>query len=230
MTKQIITGLIVLFSSIHLSAQTNDYPTIFRSQFNQADAKNDFTFTDENAWRINAQTGTLELFGESQYQPRVRSPRNIALYTKEKVGSFVLLADVRQTGREYGHRDMCFFFGAKDASNFYYVHVATKADQNAHNIFLVNDEARRNIADTTTEGVDWGSDWHRIKIIRNIETGTIEVYFDDMQQAIMTAKDQHFDYGYVGFGSFDDTGMIDNVVLQGEVMPTHLEQGFFPKN
>ncbi|MEM1324466.1 MAG: hypothetical protein AAGI23_00850 [Bacteroidota bacterium] len=230
MQNQIFLLLLLSLGTSSLFAQSYDYPVLYRSQFNSATAKNDFTFTDPSAWRINTQAGTLELFGKSQYQPRVRSPRNIALYTKEKVGSFVLMADVKQTGREYGHRDMCFFFGAKDASNFYYIHVATKADQNAHNIFLVNDEARRNIADTTTEGVDWGSDWHRIKIIRDIDAGTIEVYFDDMQQAIMTAQDKHFDYGYVGFGSFDDTGMVDNVVLQGKVMPTYLEQGFFPKN
>ena len=133
--------------------------------------------------------------------------------------------DLKQTGREYGHRDMCLFFGMKDPSNFYYVHLASKADNHAHSIFLVNDEPRKSIASERTEGIEWGTDWHHIKIIRTIEDGKIEVYFDDMKQPIMQAKDQHFDFGHIGFGSFDDTGMIDNIRLYGNILSDKI--GFF---
>jgi hypothetical protein len=47
--------------------------------------------------------------------------------------------------------------------------------------------------------------------VRNAERGEIAVFFDDMEQPIMTAKDKRFPRGCIGFGSFDDTGMIDNV-------------------
>jgi hypothetical protein len=37
-----------------------------------------------------------------------------------------------------------------------------------------------------------------------------------MDTPIMTATDKTFLHGKVGFGSFDDTGNVDNVVLWGK--------------
>ena len=49
-----------------------------------------------------------------------------------------------------------------------------------------------------------------------MENGTIKLFFDDMSQPIMETTDTHFVDGYIGFGSFDDNGMIDNIKLWGE--------------
>lgn len=201
------------------SAIPDDYKVLYEQNFEQKNALQDFIMTDDKAWKVATQDGNqaLNLHGASQYEPRVRSPRNIAMLKEKAFGSFVLEADVKQTGKEYGHRDMCFFFNIKDPGNFYYVHLATKPDPHAHNIFLVNDEPRVAIAKKVSEGVDWGStdQWHKVRIVRNIEDGTIRVYFDNMDQPIMEASDTHFVDGYIGFGSFDDTGMIDNIKVWG---------------
>ncbi len=84
-----------------------------------------------------------------------------------------------------------------DPSNFYYSHMATSADQKIHNIFLVNDAPRTNIAARTTEGVDWGTtkQWHKIRLERNIESGSIRVFITDMTTPAMEAEDIHFDLG-----------------------------------
>jgi len=215
-----------LFISTH-SLCSQDYPLLYQNDFEKGQGILDFEFTDSSAWRLSSSLGNncLELFGKSNYAASVRSPFNIAVLKSPSVGSFILEVDLKQTGREYGHRDMCLFFGLKDPTNFYYVHLASVADENAHNIFIVNDEPRRNIADKTTEGVAWGNDWKSVKIERDIKEGTIKVYFDDMSQPIMEATDTHFDAGYIGFGSFDDTGMVDNIKLWGE--PTKLKAGIF---
>lgn len=194
------------------------YKLLYSEDFEDNQLLTDFTMTDANAWRISQNDGNyaLELYQQSDYQPRVRTPRNIAFNNKEQFGSFVLEVDLLQTGREYGHRDMCIFYGIKDPSNFYYTHFATATDPHAHNIFLVNDEDRIKISSKTSEGIDWGeNEWHTIRIERNIEEGTIKVYFDDLENPIMEATDKHFDYGYIGFGSFDDTGMVDNIKVWG---------------
>lgn len=211
--------LLVLCLFISLSLHAQDYPLLYENDFEHGMSVQDFEFTDPSAWRLKDTLGnqSLELFGKSQYVPRVRSPWNIAMLNKVKVRNFVLEVNLRQTGREYGHRDMCLFFGMKDPSNFYYVHMASIADPNAHNIFLVNDEPRTNIAKKTTDGIKWGQDWNTVRIERNVDEGTIKVYFNDMNEPIMEAEDTHFDVGYVGFGSFDDTGMVDNIKLWGEV-------------
>ncbi|MDH5609890.1 MAG: hypothetical protein OEY56_10450 [Cyclobacteriaceae bacterium] len=189
-----------------------------------------FTYTDASAWKFSnvGNSTVLELSGTSSYEPRVRSPLNIAMLNGVKYASFVLEADLRQTGKEYGHRDMCLFFGIKDASNFYYVHLASQADANAHNIFLVNDEPRRPIATRTTQGIRWGDGWNKIRLVRDVVTGSIQIYFNDMETPIMEAVDMHFDGGYLGFGSFDDTGMIDNIRIYGT--PLSEQTAFFGQN
>lgn len=190
------------------------YRLVYSQDFTEADALKDLEFSDPGAWRLGKQDGrgALELFQQSKYQGRVRSPFNIALIRDLELGDFVLEADLIQTGREYGHRDMCVFFAAKDPANFYYVHIATAADPHAHNIFLVNDEPRVAIASKTTEGVNWGLGvWHKVRLERTLKDGAIRVFFDDMSEPIMVAEDRHFDYGRVGFGSFDDTGMATNI-------------------
>lgn len=217
--RVIVITILFAFLNIFLSAQS--YPLIYENDFEKVTDLSAFDFTDANAWKLSDTLGnkSLELYGKSYYEPSVRSPLNIALIRGLNVGSFILEVDLKQTGREYGHRDMCLFFNVKDPSNFYYVHLASVADPNAHNIFLVNDEPRRNIATKTTEGISWGERWNKVKIIRNTETGTIKVFFNDMETPIMEAEDHHFKEGSIGFGSFDDTGMIDNIKIWGETLP-----------
>ncbi|MGB3778123.1 MAG: hypothetical protein WA960_07165 [Tunicatimonas sp.] len=216
--------------TINRSLVPDYYQLLFKEDFEDKNALKHFEMTDPSAWKITRQDDNrmLDLFGASEYEPRVRSPRNIAMITDQQFGSFVLEADVLQTGREYGHRDMCLFFGMKDPSNFYYTHLATAPDPHAHNIFLVNDEPRVAIAEKVSDGVEWGDkQWHKVKIERSLEDGSIKIYFDDMDNPIMQATDTHFDHGYIGFGSFDDTGRVDNIKIWGPKQ--HDQSGFFAR-
>lgn len=205
------------------------YKLIYDQRFADAGSMKDFRFTDPAAWRLakSNDTAALELVRQSKYAPIVRSPVNIALLADKIVGDFILEADLIQTGREYGHRDMCLFFGFQSPTNFYYAHIATAADKNAHNIFLVNNAPRTNIAKETTKGVNWGLGvWHKVRLERNLTAGTIKVYFDNLVEPIMTAEDKTLGAGQIGFGSFDDTGMIDNIRLWSPNAETRAT-GFF---
>ncbi len=197
------------------SMATAEYPLLYEQDFEGSTALRDFEMSDPQAWSVR--NGNLELFGESNYEARVRSPYNIALIKSLLIGDFILEVDLAQTGREYGHRDLCLFFSVKDPTNYYYVHIASVADDHANNIFLVNDEPRVKIASKTTDGTDWGEtgSWHKARIERNLEQGTIRVFFDNMEEPIMEATDLHFDFGRIGFGSFDDTGRFDNIRVWG---------------
>jgi hypothetical protein len=48
-----------------------------------------------------------------------------------------------------------------------------------------------------------------------VESGNIEVFFDDMTKPSMTAEDKTSQWGRIGVGSFDDIGNVDRVVLWG---------------
>ena len=43
----------------------------------------------------------------------------------------------------------------------------------------------------------------------------IEVYWNDLTTPVQTARDLTFPSGRIGVGSFDDTGLWDDIVLKG---------------
>ncbi len=193
------------------------YPALFTSDF--SGGLGAWVMTDPAAWKIEDESGDAKfsLFGKSDYEAPVRSPHNMARIKDLVVTDFELEVDAKQTGKEYGHRDLCFFFGYQDPSHFYYVHLATVADPHANSIFLVNGTPRVSIAQKRTNGTDWKTGYHRIRIERNTESGTITVYFNDMKTPVMETVDKTFLYGEVGLGSFDDTGNFDNLIVRGTV-------------
>ncbi len=194
----------------------NGLPLVFEEDFEAGDGR--WRKTDPEAWEIINEDGdhALALVRPSNYAPEVRSPLNIALVKDLEVGSFVFEATLKQTGRDYDHRDLCLFFGHRDPSKFYYVHLATKADAHAHSIFLVNDAARVSIAKERTEGVVWDDETHLVRITRDAESGQIAVFFDDMERPIMQTIDKTFLTGTIGVGSFDDTGTFDTIRVWAE--------------
>jgi hypothetical protein len=200
---------------------------LYSQSFDQAEALKDFEFSDPKIWRWIApgDNGCLEAQGASAYRPAVRSPVVIALLRDRLFEDFILECDLLSTAREYAHRDMCLFFGFAGPAQFYYAHLGTKHDTASHNILIVNDKPRAKITKTATEGVAWGRhQWHRVRVIRRVAEGTITVFYDDMQTPVLTAADATFPKGRIGFGSFDDCGLVDNIRIWGP----RVEQGATP--
>ena len=199
------------------SAGTAPLPLLFESDF--SGDLTAWTMTDPDAWKIIQEDGDgkLSLSAQSKYEPPVRSPLNIARVNDLDATDFVLDVDAMQTGREYGHRDLCFFFGYQDPSHFYYVHLATVADPHANSIFLVNGEPRVSIAQKRTNGTDWSTGYHHIRIARDTASGTIKVYFDNAEEPVMETVDKTFLHGSIGVGSFDDTGNFDHLTIHGKL-------------
>lgn len=217
MRAPLILATVALIGLDSIPSRGDEPPAaLFRDDF-ERDAPTGWTFTDPAAWRI-AKTAdgdrVLELFAASKYEPKVRSPLNIALIEGEEFGAFELRAKVRSTVKEYGHRDLCLIFGHVDPSHFYYVHMATAADPAAHSIFAVDGAPRVSVAEDRTKGVKWTEGWHEVRLVREPESGLVEFYFDDMEKPIMTAHDKRFAKGAIGLGSFDDRGMFDDVTIR----------------
>ncbi|MEX0818074.1 MAG: hypothetical protein WD070_00730 [Pirellulaceae bacterium] len=174
--------------------------------------------TDPKAWKVKA-TDDGHVYSQfakrSQYEPPHRSPYNISLLKDVDVRDFMLDADVLSTHADYGHRDVCLFFGYQDPAHFYYVHLGKKTDDHANQIFIVNAAPRTKISTKTTSGTDWDDQWHHVRITRDTKSGAIQVFFDDMDTPVMTANDKTFTWGRIGIGSFDDTSDWDNIKLRG---------------
>ena len=198
------------------------YKLNYQQSFNDPSSLKDFVFSDPKAWRWTKEEkggGSLELFGKSVYEPKHRSPFNIALLADKVFGDFILEVDLLSTVKPYPHQDMCLFFGFEATNKFYYTHIAVKPDpvkkdSHAHDIFIVNDAPRLAIASEISPGVVWGDNvWHKVRVVRKVSDGSIKVYFDDMAKPIMVADDKTFGTGGIGFGSFDDMGKIDNIKI-----------------
>lgn len=196
------------------------YEVVYEQSCAEPSCADDFIFSDPRAWRARSgpRGPALELREKSTYRPPHRSPLSIALIEGVEVRDFDLEVDLIQTGRNYGHRDLCLFFGFQSPSRFYYTHLATSPDANAHNVFLVNNAPRTNLIPPLTTGIDWGREiWHHVRIERRVDEGTIKVYWDDEGEPVLTATDTTIGWGRVGFGSFDDSGLVKNVVLRAPV-------------
>ncbi len=192
-----------------------DLPLVFSEDFDQGAER--WETTDDAAWELREHAGG-KAFGLnrriSNYQPAVRSPHNIALIKGVEVSDFVLKLRVKSTLDTGGHRDCCLFFGYQNPTRFYYVHLGARPDPNSGQIMIVDNAPRRPLTDNKSP-VPWDDAWHDVKVVRNVATGAIEVYFDDMTKPLMTAVDKTFGKGRVGIGSFDDMDDFDDIELFG---------------
>jgi|ETNmetMinimDraft_22_1059887.scaffolds.fasta_scaffold00966_8 hypothetical protein len=228
------TATLVLPRLVEAKPELPDgYTLQYEQNFESKKAFDGFMMTDRSAWEILKKDGSkvLALEGKSDYEPPHRSPYNIALIKGLTFGDFVMDVDIQQSGVKgtpiaqfmkenpdptkangYAHRDHCFFFGFQDPAHYMYIHIAKTGDNNAHNVFVVNEAPRTPITDFRTVGVDWGvEEWRKIRIVRDTAKNTVALYFDDMLTPIMIADDVPFEQGFIGFGSFDDIGWVDNI-------------------
>lgn len=209
-------GLVLLALCAWNSALADDMPLLLEEDF-ESPVLSAWRATDPTAWRIDRgeRGGMLSQFQASVAHTPVRSPFNRIVAHGLNVGDFQLDVDVHSTCMDYGHRDMCLFFGYQDPAHFYYVHLGKEADDHANQIFIVNEAPRTKISLTSTAGTPWDDEWHHVRIIRDVDSGRIEVFFDDLETPAMTAEDRNFRWGTVGLGTFDDTGRFDNFQLRG---------------
>ena len=212
---------------VGLVAVAAEMPIVYEQDFEKGEPLAQWEPMDAKAWKIAEQDGNhvLSMFAKSKYRTKVRSPINYGLLKDVVVGDFTLDLKMQSLTKDYGHRDLCLFFGHQDPTHFYYVHMALKADAHAHSVFLVNGKPRKTLIPAIgkdiggevyrTKGLVWGDGWHHVRLVRKVDTGLIEVYFDDMTKPIMRANDKTFAWGRIGVGSFDDIGNYDDIVLRG---------------
>ena len=207
MFRLLFLGVLAL-SMFGYSYGADNLPLLFEDNFTKG--VDHWFFSDSSCWKIiDAKDGSkaLSQFKKaSGFKPPHRSPYHFALVKDLSVADFVLETKMLSTIKDYNHRDLCLFFGYQDPAHFYYVHLGKKTDDHANQIFIVDGSDRKKISIKTTPGTNWTDSWHKARIKRNIQTGSIEVFFDDMNEPIMTATNKNFTHGKVGVGTFDDTG------------------------
>ena len=219
--KSVLVAL--LFSLATTDVESADAPkgkVVFSDDFDGTEAKpvqsigdlKQWEFLDPKTWtwkNTEDAGGVIEITERSsEYKPPTRSPGHVALVKDLNVGNCEIRFRVRSTKDTGNHRDCCVFFGYQDASHFYYCHLGAKPDPHSGQIMIVNEAPR--LALTKNEKLTpWDDQWHNVMVRRNIDTGLIEVFFDDMTTPHMSVTDKTFAAGRVGIGSFDDLNAFD---------------------
>ncbi|MCC9655646.1 hypothetical protein [Rhodopirellula halodulae] len=205
------------YSPLVSAENARDTKVVFEDDFEAGDSK--WEFLDPETWKHNPAEGksgnaSIEITDrKSEYSPPTRSPGHVALVKNLEVGSCEIQFRVKSTLDTGNHRDCCVFFGYQDSAHFYYVHLGAKPDPHSGQIMIVNDAPR--LALTTNEKLTpWDNDWHNVLLRRDVESGTIEIFFDDMETPHMSVVDKTFGKGRVGLGSFDDLNAFDDVVIR----------------
>lgn len=150
----------------------------------------------------------------------IRRPFEYALLDSEPFGSVQLEADVRlDEPASVNNRDIILVFGYQSDTEYYYAHLSQDNTIYAHNgIFKVDNADRERIDDQWDGSVGappavTDEEWHGVRLVHCAETGEIAVWLDGLDRPLLTATDDTFDSGQVGFGSFDNTGRMRDLTV-----------------
>jgi hypothetical protein len=157
--------------------------------------------------RWEVRDGMLVLSGPGTPAGPIRRPAALAILEMEPVRRASITAEIRSTAPvDVLQRDLEVIFGYQSPTRFYYVHLSGITDAVHNGIFLVDDADRRRIDDGTAEPQLRDQEWHHVRVERDGDIGTIEVYVNHAGTPALRATDTTIPEGRVGFGSFDDTG------------------------
>ena len=138
--------VVFLISTAHAfgdDAVVTDLPLVFSEDFENGHSR--WELTDDKAWTLREVDGN-KVFGlnkrKSDYQPKVRSPHNIALIKDLALSDFVITFKVKSTKDTGNHRDCCVFFCHQDPTHFYYCHLGARPDPNSGQVMIVKDAPR----------------------------------------------------------------------------------------
>jgi len=177
----------------------------------------DYNWSFEQPELWEKKDGMVTLVRTEEPSRPFRRPQQLGyIRTDAFLKDFEYTAEVKCTDPELKKgRDVIMVFGYQSPSRFYYVHLSNDYAPGYHNgIFLVDNGDRKRIDLEGLEGptptLITDLNWHKIQLKRS--NGQTNITVDG--QMLMSTNDETIERGYVGFGSFDDTGSIRNVELR----------------
>ncbi|WP_152189133.1 PQQ-dependent sugar dehydrogenase [Georgenia satyanarayanai] len=156
----------------------------------------------------------------------IRRPFEYAVLDGREYGSVQIDAEVRlDAPSSVNNRDIIIVFGWQSDTEYYYAHISQDNAIYAHNgIFKVDNKDRERIDDQWDGSIGappaiTDEEWHDVRVVHCAGTGEIAVWVDGDDTPLMTATDTTFDSGQIGFGSFDNTGRMRDLVVSVPATP-----------
>ncbi len=206
-----------------------DWSIVRMSDDFEFDAPSDsWTFRTPALWRITSEGERrfLQMAFPPQRPllPGVRRPQEYALYNRFEFRSFSLACYMRiDRDPQVRGRDACLIFGRQDNTHFYYVHLSNVSDAVHNNIIRVDGETRESLlpADEQRRPAITDRQWHRVDLVRDVDSGSIRVWVDlDLaapeQPPLFEVTDRTYEWGFVGLASFDDHASFGRFGIDGQ--------------
>ena len=187
-------------------------PTLDPELSTEADAAA-WEFQNPGSWSVG--DGVLQLHTPGRPGGPIRKPAEWAILRGDHFGSVTVEAQVRADApvTRMG-RDVLIYFGYQSPTRFYYAHLSNETSTPHNGIFLVNDADRRRIDDGTAVPRLLDDQWHDVRLERDVRSGAIRVFLDDMATPVLQATDTTLRTGRIGFGSFDDPAAFRSIRVQ----------------
>jgi hypothetical protein len=199
-------------AAVSLSAQAHHR---MRVDLGTSAALEQFELQAPSAWVV--ENGALVLKEAGKPEGPIRKPSRWAIFKSEPWGDVTLRARVRADAPvERKGRDVLLFFGYQSPTRFYYVHLSNETTGTHNGIFIVKDADRKRLDEPTGVPKLMDAEWHDVTLVRDVDKGTIEVYFDREKEPFLTARDKDLKKGGVGVGSFDDPAAFADIVIEGQ--------------
>ena len=173
---------------------------------------------DNNDWAIIEEEGKGELVLLKEGEVgKIRKPAAYAIIKNLDITNFQFTVDVKsEVDTTIDGRDLILFWNYQDSLHFYYAHISNHLHKYHNIIGIVDGKERLPISNTMGHQENarlTDFDWHKVRVIRDIQTGSIKVYVDDMLKPIHSIIDSTLISGSIGVGSFDDYGKFRNLEL-----------------
>ena len=206
-----MAGVAVIALPLALFAQG---PTTLRPDLGSPARIADWTLDGSGTWDIAA--GALRLTKAGTPGGPIRRPAGLAILKSAPLTKLTLEAEIKSTAPvDLPVRDVELIFGYESPTRFYYVHLAGITNAVHNGIFVVADADRRRLDEPNSVPQMKDQAWHRVRLERDPDTGSIEIFMDGSTVPALKTTDKTITAGRVGFGSFDETGEFRNIVVKG---------------
>lgn len=199
----------------------------------EATVRDDFAILDPASWTIipEANWGSGRLMDGTDFavliepgenRPPVRRPQSQIVLKDSVWEDVTLTARFRMLySDEHNGRDAVLIFGYQDDTHYYYAHLCDDSKGRVHNVVMrVDGDTRTVISSDDKPEPRLTNEWQTGRVVHRTD-GSIEVYFEDMDNPYMVTHDTTYPAGRVGVGSFNDTAAFDWVEVKG----TRLDDG-----
>lgn len=160
--------------------------------------------------------GVLHLAVGGPIGTNPRRPVKFAILADPCLVDFALSVKLKKDPIK-GESDLIVVFAYQDKEHFYYVHLSNDTgDVSVHNgIFKIDGADRERIAGKGSTPALPDSAWHQVAVIHDHPTSTVRVYIDGESKPRFQVSGHPIPFGRIGLGSFNNSGMFDELHLDG---------------